>query len=168
MPETASYYVDTLHLKPHPEGGFYREIYRSASSTAIYFLLEGDRFSAFHRIPSDELWHFYSGHPLIVHVIDPTGQYSEILLGSDPTQDEVFQAMVPAGHWFAASLKNPDTFALVGCTVAPPFEFATFEIAARRELAAEFPQHRNVIESLTRDGYAGRAGDDENRNFQHQ
>ena len=150
MPDEASVLIEQLHLKPHPEGGYYRETYRSATSTAIYFLLEGDNFSAFHRIQSDELWHFYTGHPVSVHVINPAGQHSEILLGSDPEQGQVFQAAVPAHHWFASCLKNPGAFALVGCTVSPAFEFADFELADRSELIAEFPQHQTLITRLTR------------------
>jgi predicted cupin superfamily sugar epimerase len=160
----AQHWIDHLHLQPHPEGGFYRETYRAAltlphsalpghggdrsASTAIYFLLAGDQFSAFHRIRSDELWHFYSGSGLVVHVITPPGEYQQLLLGSRP--DEQFQAVVPAGCWFASSLRHRNSYALAGCTVAPGFDFADFEMARRGELIAQYPQHRAIIERLTR------------------
>jgi len=161
------YWIDTLQLKPHPEGGFYRETYRAPlqieksalhgsfkgdrnASTAIYFLIAGDNFSAFHRIASDEMWHFYAGGPLAVEVIDPAGRYSQILVGNDPEAGEEFQAVVPARCWFSSHVKNPASYSLVGCTVAPGFDFADFEIARRASLIAEFPEHRALIERLTR------------------
>lgn len=162
----AEHWIDRLNLQPHPEGGFFRETYRAAltlpqsalpehtgaraASTAIYFLLAGDQFSAFHRIRSDELWHFYAGSCLVVHVIQPGGDYQQLLLGSNANQGEQFQAVVPAGRWFGSSLRQPDTYALVGCTVAPGFDFADFEMAKREALGAQFPQHRNIIARLTR------------------
>jgi hypothetical protein len=162
----ARYWIDRLNLQPHPEGGYFRETYRAAltlprsalpghsgdrtASTAIYFLLAGDQFSAFHRIRSDELWHFYAGSALIVHVIEPGGNHHQLLLGSNADQGEQFQAVVPAGCWFGSSLRQPDTYALVGCTVAPGFDFADFEMAKRETLAAQFSQHRNIIARLTR------------------
>jgi uncharacterized protein len=164
---TARHWIDRLRLELHPEGGWYRQTYRAplilphsalhghngdrAASTAIYFLLAGNQFSALHRLRSDEVWHFYAGSTLIVHVIDPDGRYSELLLGSDPTCGEDFQAVVPAGCWFGSSLHQPNTWALVGCTVAPGFDFADFEMARRKALTAQYPQHRNIIERLTRD-----------------
>jgi hypothetical protein len=165
--EAAQQWIDRLSLEPHPEGGWYRQTYRAplilaraalpgyagdrAASTAIYFLLAGDQFSALHRLRSDEVWHFYAGSGLVVHVIEPGGRYRELLLGSDATSGEEFQAVVPAGCWFGSSLRQPNTYALVGCTVAPGFDFADFEMAKRDELAAQFPQHRATIERLTRD-----------------
>jgi predicted cupin superfamily sugar epimerase len=164
--ETAQDWIDRLHLQPHPEGGYFRETYRDplilphsalpghggdrSASTAIYFLLAGDQFSAFHRIRSDELWHFYAGSTLIVHVITPDGEYRQIRLGSSADQGEHFQAVVPAGCWFGSSLLDPNKYALVGCTVAPGFDFADFEMAKRDELIAHYPQHRAIIERLTR------------------
>ena len=165
--EAAQQWIDRLNLQPHPEGGWYRQTYRAplmlthsalpghggdrAASTAIYFLLAGDQFSAFHRLRSDEVWHFYAGSGLVVHVIEPGGRYSELLLGSDAASGEEFQAVVPAGCWFGSSLRHPDTYALVGCTVAPGFDFADFEMAKRDMLAAQYPQHRKIIKRLTRE-----------------
>ena len=162
MDKNAQYWVEQLGLSPHPEGGFYRATYKSdltmahsalpgsyqgdrSASTAIYFLLAGNDFSAFHRIASDEVWHFYAGSPLVVYVIDPEGNRSELQLG-----DGAFQGVVNAGCWFASRLKDPSGFALVGCTVAPGFEFADFELAARSELIRIYPAHRKLIEELTR------------------
>jgi uncharacterized protein len=165
--KNAQYWIDRLSLSPHPEGGYYRVTYQStltivqnalpsafhgnrSASTAIYFLLAQKDFSAFHRIASDELWHFYAGSALVVYVIDPEGNYSELHLGDVFEAGEVFQAVVKAGCWFASRLKNPAGFALVGCTVAPGFDFADFEMAKRSELAATYPKHRKLIEEMTR------------------
>jgi predicted cupin superfamily sugar epimerase len=167
MIKSAQYWIDKLDLTAHPEGGFYRETYRSdlsiarealppqftgprLVSTAIYFLLEEGNFSAFHRLRSDELWHFYAGSSITVHVIEPDGAYSEIQLGNDPDAGDVLQAAVKAGCWFASRVRHPKTFALAGCTVAPGFDFADFELGKRVDLVTRYPQHRTLIESLTR------------------
>ena len=166
MKKDAAYWIKKLSLEAHPEGGYYRQTYRAdlvltkdalpqefmgarAASTAIYFLLEGENFSAFHRLRSDEVWHFYVGSTLVVHEIDQHGRYSEILLGSDPGAGEALQAVVKAGCWFASRLQDGKSFALVGCTVAPGFEFEDFEMAKRSELARAYPQYREAIERLT-------------------
>jgi predicted cupin superfamily sugar epimerase len=159
----AQYWIDKLKLEPHPEGGFYRLTYTAPTkiapqdfagarpaSTGIYFLLAHGHFSAFHRLKSDEMWHFYAGQPLIVHIIDPNGTHSTLSLGNDPDRGEQFQAVVPAGCWFASEPSLPHSFALVGCTVAPGFDFADFELAACAELTADYPQHRALIEKFTR------------------
>ena len=118
----AQHWIDHLKLSPHPEGGYFRATYKAdltitrsalpstfggnrAASTAIYFLLEGRDFSAFHRIAADEVWHFYAGSSLVVYVIDAEGNVSELHLGSDAGED--FQAVVKAGCWFASRLKEP-------------------------------------------------------------
>ena len=167
MDKNAQYWIDHLGLSPHPEGGYYRVTYQSdltivqnalpsafhgdrSASTAIYFLLAGRDFSAFHRIASDELWHFYAGSGLMVYVIDPEGNASQLHLGDDFEAGEVFQATVKAGCWFASRLKDAAGFALVGCTVAPGFDFADFELAKRSELVRAYPAHRELIEQLTR------------------
>lgn len=163
----AQYWIDTLHLQPHPEGGFYAETYRSPETiqgkhlptryggsrtlgTAIYFLVTGGSFSSLHRIKSDEIWHFYTGTSLTVYVIEPNGKLQEIRLGANPANGEAFQATVPAGGWFGSAVTNPDGYALVGCTVAPGFDFADFELANRQALLEQYPQHHSVIERLTR------------------
>lgn len=159
---TTQYWIDRLNLQPHPEGGFFRETYRASlaiaafggsrsASTAIYFLLAGEEFSALHRLAADEVWHFYAGSALLVHSIDPDGDHSVVKLGQNPEARERFQCVVPAGCWFGSCLARPDTYALVGCTVAPGFDFADFEMARRGELLTHYPQHREVIEKLTRE-----------------
>ena len=160
-------YIRALNLAPHPEGGWYRETYRAAESipraglpgrfagarpmaTAIYFLLSADSFSALHRIRSDELWHFYAGGALTLHLIEPEGAYRSLRLGPDLAAGESFQGTVPAGCWFGAEVTAPGGFALVGCTVAPGFDFADFELGERAELLRRYPAHRALIERLTR------------------
>ena len=122
-----------------------------AASTAIYFLLEGENFSAFHRLRSDEIWHFYAGEALMVHVISPEGSCSQIVLGCDLDTGQVLQAVVPAGCWFASHVADWKSFAVVGCTVAPGFDFEDFELARRAELVARYPEQREWIERLTRE-----------------
>ncbi len=167
MTDNAQYWIDQLGLSPHPEGGQYRVTYTAdlkipqsalpssfhgdrSASTAIYFLLEGSDFSAFHRIASDELWHFYAGSTLVVYVIDTEGHLSALLLGSHPEAGEVFQAAVPAGCWFASRVEDAKGYALVGCTVAPGFDFADFALARRAELTELYPAHAQLIAGLTR------------------
>ncbi|MCH8554857.1 MAG: cupin domain-containing protein [Schleiferiaceae bacterium] len=162
---TAENIIQTLDLQPHPEGGFFKETYRSKASfaatntdfpsgrshsTAIYFLLRGGEFSALHRIKSDEVWHFYHGSPLIVHTISPDGDYAALKVGH-PQDGCQFQAVVPAGHWFGASLEStkPNDFALVGCTVAPGFDFQDFEMPTQHTLLQMFPQHEAIIKKIT-------------------
>lgn len=152
----AKFWVKKLGLKRHPEGGYYIETYRSgtqidvlalgrrSAGTAIYYLLERGQFSAFHRIRSDEIWHFYAGSPLVLHVIDRQGRLEKIALG----RQGKMQAVVSAGCWFSASASGP--YSLVGCTVAPGFDFRDFELARRDELVSLYPQHRQIIVKYTR------------------
>ncbi|NVN90034.1 MAG: cupin domain-containing protein [Desulfuromonadales bacterium] len=162
---SATFWINTLGLIPHPEGGWFRETYRASESippaglpdrfngprslcTAIYFLLERGQFSALHRIRSDEIWHFHEGAPLIVSVLTPEGEQYDIPLGRDAKSGERFQAVVPAGCWFGAEPQGD--FSLVGCTVAPGFDFNDFEMADRTDLTSRFPQHGTLIQHLTR------------------
>ena len=162
----AAYWMKHLGLQPHPEGGYFREVYRSSVklptdmlpgysgprnlSTSIFFLLQDGEVSHLHRIKQDELWHFYAGSALTVHVIDSAGDYHPIRMGSDPEVGQVPQALVPGGSLFGASLANGKGYALVGCTCIPGFDFADFEMPAREELLGRYPQHRALIERLTR------------------
>jgi uncharacterized protein len=165
--KNAAYWIRKLDLKAHPEGGYYRQTYQAdlvlpkeslpptfsgprAASTAIYFLLDAENFSAFHRLRSDELWHFYFGGTLVVHVIEADGRYFEIQLGSDPEDGDVLQGVVKAGCWFASEVKDGKWFGLVGSTVAPGFDFEDFELAGHEELVRSYPQHRELIARLTR------------------
>jgi len=160
-------WIQRLDLQAHPEGGFYRETHRSgmcfpgdggsavfpagrSHSTAIYFLLEQGNFSAFHRIRSDEIWHFYVGDGLLIHVIDADGEYSCLQLGANLPEGQLPQAVVPAGCWFASEVVPGGVFSLVGCTVAPGFHFDDFELADGIELSACHTQHASLIRRLTR------------------
>jgi predicted cupin superfamily sugar epimerase len=150
--------IELLDLEPHPEGGYFRESYRSEGSiaelgrsysTAIYYLLEGKACSKLHRIASDEMWHFYLGDPLVVAEIDDRGAVRETVLGTDLKAGQSIQHMVPAKRWFGAYLPEGSEYALVGCTVAPGFDFADFEMGGREELLSQYPQAKSVIERLT-------------------
>ncbi|MFD0962655.1 cupin domain-containing protein [Pseudofulvibacter geojedonensis] len=158
--------VEKLDLLPHPEGGFYKENYRSSEfikqphlpnrfsgdrnfSTAIYFLLTSGNFSAFHRIQQDEVWHFYEGSPLNVHVITPEGNYTKHKVGHIH-QGLQPQLIVPKGCWFASNIDEEDSYTLVGCTVAPGFDFSDFELAVEKDLSKLYPQHSHIINQLTR------------------
>jgi uncharacterized protein len=162
----AAYWIEKLKLEPHPEGGYYRQTYIAdliilqdalppqfagprPVSTAIYFLLDGQNFSAFHRLRSDELWHFYAGEALNVYVIEKDGRLSEIRLGADSDNGEVLQAVVKAGCWFASQVRGGKSYALLGCTVSP-FDFEDFELARREDLVQRYSQHREMVEKLTR------------------
>lgn len=161
------YFIKHLQLQPHPEGGFFKETYRSTGiissqclppefngdcnySTAIYFLLQQGDFSAFHRIKSDECWHFYEGSTLLIHVIDEEGNYSCIRLGKKIHEGETFQFVVPARSWFASEPSPETKFSLVGCTVAPGFDFADFEMRDAQTLSNLYPQHHSLIYRLCR------------------
>ena len=163
---TAHDFIRNLNLIRHPEGGWFRETYRSAEempvaslperfpgsrsiATAIYFLLEAADCSALHRIKSDEIWHFYAGSALTVHMITPLGEHRSFTLGADVAAGQVFQAVVPAGCWFGAEVADAGAYALVGCTVAPGFDFADFEMGTREALLTAFPAHAAVICRLT-------------------
>ena len=160
--------VEKLNLLPHPEGGFYKETYRSEGQisqgslnenfsgkrsycTAIYFLLTKDNFSAFHKIKQDEIWHFYAGSPLAVHIIDKEGNYSKQLIGNNFSKNELPQFVVPKDSWFASCVEDGKEYALVGCTVSPGFDFDDFELANRDLLVKKYPNHKNIITKLTRE-----------------
>lgn len=160
----AKAYIKKLGLKKHPEGGYYREVYRSGEkilsghlpgryksnrnfSTSIYFLLEGKQFSAFHLLQSDELWHFYDGSDVIIYVMDKKGRLSIKKLGK--AKGAQFQIVIEKHSWFAAELKDKKSFSLFGCTVSPGFDFEDFELAEREALCRKFPEHKSLITRLT-------------------
>ena len=132
---TADDIVRLLDLKPHPEGGFFRETFRDlqsicserAASTAIYFLLAEGQQSLWHRIDASEVWHWYAGAALELDISDGAAVHSKLVLGNDFQRGERPQAVVPARHWQQA--RSVGAWTLVGCTVAPGFEFSTFELA---------------------------------------
>lgn len=159
--------IDLFDLQPHPEGGWYKESYKSVEqitanalpnrfndnrffSSAIYFLLERGNFSAFHRIKSDECWHFYAGETLLIYIINESGDLEVVSLGSNITKGEFFQYVVPANCWFASVPAPNSEYCFVGCTVAPAFDFKDFELANAKELSVTYPQHLDLIYSLCR------------------
>lgn len=166
MKSTADYYIQKLELTSHIEGGAFKEIYRSDLilsqanltsyhkgnrnvSTAIYFLLKEGQFSAFHKIASDEMWHFYDGDPLCIYEITNSGILTKHLLGRDIDNGQSFTCVIKAGSWFGSRCEVKDGFSLVGCTVAPGFDFEDFELAEREELSKEFPDYISLIKELT-------------------
>ena len=157
---SAQHIIDKLKLMRHPEGGFYKETYRSDRiivndkkenrnvSTAIYYLLEDEDRSLFHRIRSDELWFFHLGEPLEIILIERK-KLTTITLGNDFEQDEFPQVRIPRNTWFAAQVKNAKGFSLVSCVVSPGFDFADFELARREDLIRQFPHLKDAVEKFT-------------------
>jgi predicted cupin superfamily sugar epimerase len=162
MHKTAKSIIKELKLKKHPEGGYFSEIYRSVDvmkqnhlpkrfsgdrnhSTSIYFLLNNRDFSSFHRLQADEVWHFYSGTPLNIYVIQKNGRLKKITLG----KNHLYQSVIHAGQWFAAEVSKPDSYSLVGCTVSPGFDFRDFELGGRAALVELYPRHKSLISRLT-------------------
>jgi uncharacterized protein len=170
----SSYWIQKLQLLKHPEGGFYRETYRAdvtinlctktkcsrqkdpveghSISSTIYYLLESGQKSAFHRMKnSDEIWHFYTGSSLTIYIINEVNRrIFEVKLGNVPEKGELFQFLIKKGSWFGAIVNDLSSYALVGCTVFPAFSFADFEIADRKRLTMLYPEHKSIIEMLTR------------------
>ena len=165
--KSADYWIEYLKLEKHPEGGYYKRVYTSdlqlkQSSlpkdfhgdrpvcTHIYYLLKQNEFSAFHRIQSDELWHFYDGDALKIYEINKDGSLTEHLLGTDIENRQLPFCVIKAGNWFAAELITKSVYALVGCTVSPGFDFAEFELTKDDELISQYPQHKELINLLTK------------------
>lgn len=167
MTTTAQTYIDAFQMQAHPEGGFFRETCRSDQlvevtvaddctavrrnvATGIYFLLEAGNFSAFHKIKSDEMWHFYAGQVLEILELKATGELLCTRLGPNILQGDAHQYVVRANTWFASRVAAGSAFSLVGCTVAPGFDFTDFCLADRDALLENFPQHGQIIAKLTR------------------
>ena len=159
--------IQKYNLEPHPEGGWYKQTYKSNEqiaadalperfganrvfSTAIYFLLGKGNFSAFHRIKSDECWHFYAGDPLDIYIIHQSGELEHISLGNDFEGGQTFQYVVPANCWFASRPAPGSSYCFVGCTVSPGFEFDDLELADANSLSNVYPQHKAIIKELCR------------------
>lgn len=166
MIRNAQYWIDHLKLSKHPEGGYFKEVYRSnefinkkslpdrytsfrSFSTSIYFLLKSNEFSAFHRLKSDEIWHFYEGASLVIFAISPNGTLSKTYVGNNPDKGERFQLIIPKGFWFAAIVNDKNSYSLVGCTVSPGFDFEDFEMGKKLALEKQFPQHKEIIEKYS-------------------
>ena len=158
--------IEILYLKPHPEGGYFKENYRSKGviknnsldfeadgernySTSIYFLLNENDFSAFHKIRQDEIWHFYAGSTLLLHTINPNGNYNLIRIGNNLENGDFFQFVVPAGTWFASEVENKTSYSFCGCTVSPGFDFRDFEMPSGKTLSKIYPEHQEIIKRLS-------------------
>ncbi|MBI1830613.1 MAG: cupin domain-containing protein [Planctomycetes bacterium] len=162
---TADELIRQLGLTPHPkEGGFFRETYRAAeslaplptryagprsASTAIYYLLTPNTFSAIHRLQSDEIFHFYLGDPIRMLQLDPAGNGRTIVLGPDILHGQELQVVVPRGIWQGSCLEPGGAFALLGCTVAPGFEYVDYEAGDRQTLLTQYPAFADLIRRLT-------------------
>lgn len=164
---SAEFWIENLKMKPHPEGGFWSLAFRSDEIirkeslqkrfngdrnfySSIYFLLQGNDFSALHRLKADEVWHFYSGCALTIYTINLNGFITVRQLGNDPELQESFQFLAPAGNWIGAKPTMQDSYSLMGCTMSPAFDERDWELGKREELIRQFPQHAKLIESLTR------------------
>jgi len=163
--KNVDYWINQLGLLSHPEGGFYKETYRSSEtvsssalpdrfdgdrnfSTAIYFLLRSEDRSVFHRIKSDELWHFYQGSTLSIYLFHQN-ELKILKLGADMEKGELLQVAIPANCWFGARVDEPGSYALCGCTVSPGFDFRDFEMARKEYLLEAYPEQAEIIAQLT-------------------
>ncbi len=158
--------INLFDLTAHPEGGYYKEVYRSKGiikskdlttnfngdrnyCTSIYFLLTSDKFSAFHKINQDEIWHFYKGSAIKLHTISPQGKYAFVIIGNNFENGEVLQFTVPANYFFAAEVLKQNSHAFVGCNVSPGFDFRDFTLPSCKDLSKQFPKHIEIIKKLT-------------------
>lgn len=168
MMQDASHWIVNLKLQSHPEGGFYREIYRSEEvidgmtltdkrkgtrnlATSIYFLLRSGEKSLFHRLRSDEIWYYQLGSPMNIYCIDMQGNFRLIVLGPEPGLQQLMQAVIPAGTIFASTVRENNSFSLAGCMVSPGFSFEDFEILSREYLLQKYPSEKDMIISLTKE-----------------
>lgn len=164
---TSTDWIQALSLIPHPEGGFYREFYRSSHvlgkkslppgytgkrelGSVIHYMLTSDTYSAFHRLRSDEIWHFHDGSSFLIHLISPEGIYSKVRLGLDVHIGQIPCYVIPAGYFFGAEVAEENSFALATCTVMPAFSFDDFEMPTSNELISIFPHLINEIMHLNR------------------
>jgi predicted cupin superfamily sugar epimerase len=164
----AEAWINSLKLLPHPEGGYYREIYRSdviveksglpssfngsrSAGTSIYYLLKSGQRSLLHILKSDEIWHYYDGSAIVLSMIHNDGSYEEKLLGKNINEGEMPQIIIRGGIWFGAYPKDDNSYSLAGCTVTPGFDFEDFQLAERKKMLAKFPELESIIERLTKD-----------------
>lgn len=158
--QPASYWVEKLDLLPHSEGGYFKEMFHSAEQfqadeerlrhhySSIYFLLNQESPSHFHRLKSDEIWYYHTGSPLSVHLLHPDGHYERIQLGLDAEAGQVLQAVVPKNVIFGSSIEDEGDYALVSCMVSPGFDYHDFELFTKAELLTDYPTHHEIIEKL--------------------
>ncbi|MCG8702142.1 MAG: cupin domain-containing protein [Bacteroidales bacterium] len=159
----ANYWIKHLNLMPHPEGGYFKEIYRSSIKmnrtdlpfgyqserrlcTSIYYLLESGQFSRFHRIRSDEMWYYHHGSSIKIYMIDKEGNKQSCVVGPRIEKAEKPQLVVPAGTIFAARLVDKDSYGIFGCMVAPGFDYLDYELFEKDDLLQAFPRHADLIE----------------------
>lgn len=165
MDDLADKWIEKLGLQPHPEGGNFREIYRSAqifpgsqcvparktsrcSATSIYFLLKEKQVSTWHRLKSDEIWYFHQGSTVIIHTFSQGVGYQRFRLDNSPLPDHFPQVVIPAHTIFGAEMEDKKSYGLVGCVVSPGFEFEDFELIKSEELVENFPKYRAIINKL--------------------
>lgn len=163
--KSIEYWKNKLNLEDHPEGGFFSEFYRSQGfipkevlperfsdkrnySTAIYFLITSTNNSKFHKINADEMWHFYYGSPVKIHLIDLDGNYSYELLGLDLDKGQLPAVVIPHQTWMAAETIDDDSYSLVGCTSAPGFDYADFVMATKNELLELNSEIKDIIQKF--------------------
>jgi uncharacterized protein len=168
MNDNAKKIIESLNLNAHPEGGFFREIYRSDEtlsnktlpvrytsqrtfSTSIYYMLVENQISHFHCLKSDETWHYYTGSQVIIHCLEPDGTYNQIKIGCQFENSIFPQFTIKKGTWFAAEIEDKNSYSLIGCTVAPGFEYDDFELGNRNSLFEQFPNHKELITRFTKD-----------------
>jgi uncharacterized protein len=172
--------IKKLELEKHiHEGGYFKESYRShdmisrnkshikkyehktseeksypeikrPASTLIYYLLVKTQYSAIHQVKSDEIWHFYLGSPVTIHIINEEHVSPRIQLGNNLENDENFHYVILKDTWFCAEINDKSSFALMGCTVSPGFEFEDFELGNKDKLLLQYPQHKDLIERFTK------------------
>ncbi len=118
--------------------------------TLIYYLLDGDQFSAFHKVRYDEIWHFYKGSSVNLYILTHSKKLLNIKLGNDIKNDEQVQFVIKGNTWFGADLNDKSSYSLIGCSVSPGFDFRDFELGERDRLKTMYPQHEHIINRLTR------------------
>lgn len=154
------YWIEKLELVPHSEGGYFKGVYQASETvttaeqnerkryTSIYFLLNQESPSHFHRLKSDEIWYFHTGDALTIHMIHPDGRYELVALGMDPEKGETLQYVVPKGVIFGSSVDKDGIYALVSCMVAPGFDYQDFELFTQADLLAQYPENHDIIKRL--------------------
>lgn len=158
--------IERLNLIQHPEGGYYRRFWQSLYSadikdsydkvvfkqrkigSSILYLLPGNEVATWHRVNCDEMWHFYSGSPMKLTMLNKSKGVEELILGSDIMGNQNVQVIVPRLTWFCGEVIDPDSYSLCGCTLWPSFSYTDFEIAERAKLLDEFPQYKEIIDRI--------------------
>lgn len=157
-------YIKSLNLSPHPEGGWYRQIYHSDDQiydsaskdkrynyTSIYFMLDGTSPSHFHKLTHDELWYYHDGSPLTIHCISEDGEYYKNDLGKDIANGQHLQLKVPKNTVFASEVTSPTDFGLVSCVVSPGFDFRDFSLVSKHQILSmnNSDNVKKIVDRLT-------------------